>query len=204
MVAVDPDGERLRLAKENYPASNIEYMQADDKTFPPGEYDLVFANQVIHWVEDKEAALKRVYANLRAGGLFAFTTVDPARSEALASETVPRAARKEEDVIKQLCGPNARSELAGKVGMKFLSISEYERLSCTTNYSKVSIDTDNEQHEWSTVDEYLDTVYAWLHGKIDPTKLDQDVIQRLKHEHEQTGGPFVCMNRTYLYIILTK
>ena len=58
MVAVDPDGERLKLARENYPANNIEYIQADDKTFPLGVYDLVFANQSIHWVGNKEAVFK--------------------------------------------------------------------------------------------------------------------------------------------------
>ena len=33
VVAVDPDGERLKIARENYSSSNIEYIQADDKTF---------------------------------------------------------------------------------------------------------------------------------------------------------------------------
>ena len=58
VVAVDPDGERLKIAREKYSAQNIEYVQADDKTFPPGQYDLVFCNAVIHWIGDK-----RVFSN---------------------------------------------------------------------------------------------------------------------------------------------
>ena len=203
VVAVDPDGERLKLARENYPANNIEYIQADDKTFPLGIYDLVFANQAIHWVGNKEAVLKRVYENLRPGGQFAFTTVDTVRSQ-VPSEELPQIPRKEVDTMKQLLGPNAVSAITGEGGMKFLSISEYENLSIATNYSKALIDTDDQQHEWSTVDEYLDTIYGWFHGIIDPSNLDQDVIQRFKREHEQMGGPFLRMHRTYLYIIFTK
>ena len=55
VVAVDPDGDRLKIAREKYSASNIEYIQADDKTFPPGQYDIIFSNIVIHWISDKRA-----------------------------------------------------------------------------------------------------------------------------------------------------
>lgn len=42
VVAVDPDGERVKLAREKYSASNVEYIQGNDKTFPSGEYDIIF------------------------------------------------------------------------------------------------------------------------------------------------------------------
>ena len=73
VVAVDPDGEKLKIAREEYSACNIEYIQADDKTFPPGQYDLIYSNTVIHWIRDKEALLKKVYQHLCLGGCFAFT-----------------------------------------------------------------------------------------------------------------------------------
>ena len=76
VVAVDPDGERLKIAREKYSASNINYIQADDKTFPPGPYDLVFSNTVIHWIKEKEALFKHVYQNRHRGGCFAFTTAN--------------------------------------------------------------------------------------------------------------------------------
>ena len=76
VVAVDPDGERLKIARERYSACNIEYIQADDQTFPPGQYDLIFSNIVIHWIGDKEAVLKQAYKNLRPGGCFAFTAAN--------------------------------------------------------------------------------------------------------------------------------
>ena len=41
VVAVDPDGERLKIAREKYSSPNIEYIQADDKTFSPGQYYVI-------------------------------------------------------------------------------------------------------------------------------------------------------------------
>ena len=76
VVAVDPDGERLKIAKEKYFAQNIEYIQTDDKTFPPGHYDFIFSNIMIHWISDEKTILKQVYQNLRPKGHFAFTTAN--------------------------------------------------------------------------------------------------------------------------------
>ena len=74
VIAVDPDEERLKIAREKYARDNIEYVSGNDATFPEGPYDLVFANQVVHWVTDKDALFERVYQSLKSGGRFAFTT----------------------------------------------------------------------------------------------------------------------------------
>ena len=42
VVGVDRDEERLKIAREKYSYSNIEFLKADDKTFPTGQYDIVF------------------------------------------------------------------------------------------------------------------------------------------------------------------
>ena len=68
--------ERLQIPRESYSASNIEYIEADDKTFPEGQYDLIFANTVIHWIQDKRAMFEKVYDNLKSEGQFAFVTFD--------------------------------------------------------------------------------------------------------------------------------
>ena len=48
LVGIDPDTERLRLAKEMYSASNIEYLERSAEDIPGGRYDLVFSNHVLH------------------------------------------------------------------------------------------------------------------------------------------------------------
>ena len=96
MVAVDPDGERLKIAREKYSSQNTEYIQADDKTFPSGQYNIIFCNIVIHWIRDKKAAMKGIHKNLCPGGCFAFTTADG----------VLPVAEIGKKVFKKLVGPN--------------------------------------------------------------------------------------------------
>ena len=52
--------------------SNASFLEGSSAEFPVGPYDLVFANHVLHWVEDKEGAFRKVYTNLKSGGTFAF------------------------------------------------------------------------------------------------------------------------------------
>ena len=53
VVGIDPDTERLQLAKEKYSASNIEYLEGSAENIPGGDYGLVFSNHVLHWCNDK-------------------------------------------------------------------------------------------------------------------------------------------------------
>ena len=48
VVGIDPETERLRLAKEKCSASNIEYLERSAEDIPGGGYDLVFSNHVLH------------------------------------------------------------------------------------------------------------------------------------------------------------
>ena len=71
VVAVDPDKERLRIAKETYgTVSNILFQEGSTDEFPVDQYDIVFSNHVMAWVKDKETAFKNIYKNLKLGGSF--------------------------------------------------------------------------------------------------------------------------------------
>ena len=76
VVAVDPDAERIGIAKENNARRNIEYLVGGDQLFPGVEYALIVSNYVIHWIKNKEALFAQVYDKLAAGGQFVFTTTD--------------------------------------------------------------------------------------------------------------------------------
>ena len=194
VVAVDPDGERLKIAREKYSASNIEYIQADDKTFPPGQYDLVFANQVIHWITDQRAVLKQVYDNLKPGGHFIFSTdIDKSHEE-----------RGEEyQLMDKLLGPDGFHKILSSI-MNFLSTDEYKTLMSDCGYSNIMTETDTRQHEWETLDDVIDTAKGWLQGAVDFSSVDEDVVRRVREECEQKDGPALTVTRTYLYVVLTK
>ena len=73
VVAIDPNRSRLDIAEKQYSRSNLVFLEANDVTLPEDQYDLVFANYVLHWVENKAALLNKVYQNLKPGGRFAST-----------------------------------------------------------------------------------------------------------------------------------
>ena len=190
VVAVDPDGERLKIAREKYSAQNIEYIQADDKTFPPGQYDLIFSNIVIHWISDKKAVLKRVYQNLRPGGRFAFTTSN-------GDLPVPEIGKK---LFSKLVGPNFLDQLFKKKLMH-LKVNEYKSLATQAGFRQMSMTLLQDYPKWTNLDEYIDAMYGWFQGAFDPTQFDQEALQEIKNEH---GNGQVCQPINHLHAILTK
>ena len=72
VVAIDPDVERLKLAREKYPASNLEYHEGRAQDIPGTDYDIVFANYILHLCEDKDLVFQQVAKSLKPGGKFGF------------------------------------------------------------------------------------------------------------------------------------
>ena len=192
VVAVDPDGDRLRIARERYSASNVEYIQADDKTFPAGQYDVIFSNAVIHWISDKEALYRRVYENLRPNGQFAFTTPDgffpiPAIGEKL---------------FDKLVCPGFLYQMFHEK-MILLNANEYEGLASATGFAEVFTTTRDIHVEWENLDSYIAAMHGWFQGEFDPTQFNKDDLKELKEEHGD--GPVLLPEpHRRLYIILTK
>jgi ubiquinone/menaquinone biosynthesis C-methylase UbiE len=80
IYAIEPDSERMRIAKEQQPKilNNIIWQESDFQTFQistPPFFNLVYSNYVFHWMENQKAAVKKVYDYLVPGGRFAFCVV---------------------------------------------------------------------------------------------------------------------------------
>lgn len=172
VVAVDPDGERLAIARTKYHSGNIEYLQADDKTFPLGEYDIVFSNIVIHWIDDKEALFNRVYANLRPGGCFVFSAPNDCYP-------IPEIGEK---VFNTMVGPNFLHQMLNKE-MKFLSAMEYEAMGSAIGFTPISMKIIDHFPKWKSLDEYIDSMHGWFHGRFDPTQFDRDTLQAIQKDY---------------------
>ena len=106
--AVDPDAERIKIAKENNARPNIEYLVEDDQSFPRVGYTLVFSSYVINWIKNKEALFARLYDKLATGGQFAFVTLD-GTPEFPPSSTMKRA-------LNDLLSPDLVDSLSKKKG----------------------------------------------------------------------------------------
>ena len=192
VVAVDPDGERLKIAREKYPSSNCEYIQADDKTFPPGEYDIIFSNLVIHWINDKESVFKRVYANLHPGGLFVFTAPSGVHP-------VPEVGKK---IFSTLIGPDFLHTMLNEK-LKFVDEREYKVLGNRAGFAQISIQNVDYFPEWKNLDNYIDSMHGCFQGEFDPTQFDQDILQGIRREYGE--GPITQSEPIkFVHAILTK
>ena len=192
VVAVDPDEERLKIAKEKYSARNIEYIQADNKTFPPGQYDLIFSNIVIHWISDKEAVLQQAYQNLCPGGRFAFTTAN-------GYLPIPEIGK---TLFNQLVGPDFLDWMVNEK-MIFWNASEYVSVATDVGFRQISMTLLPDYPKWNNLDDYIDSMYGWFQGEFDPSQFDQNALQEIKREFG--NGPVTQSEPIYnLHAILTK
>ena len=194
VVAVDPDEERLKIAREKYSARNIEYIQADDEIFSPGQYDLIFSNIVIHWIRDKEAVLKRVYKNLRIGDCFAFTTAN-------GNLPIPEIGTV---LFNQLLvvGPDFLDWMTTEK-MIFWNASEYVSAASDAEFKQMSMTLIPHYPKWTNLDDYINSMYGWFQGEFDPTKFDQEALYRIKKEYG--NSQVTQLEPIYiLHAILTK
>ncbi len=77
VIGIDPDEERLALAKLSKPKalSNLCFHAARGEQivdFGRGYWDLVYSNYVAHWIENKRYLMQQVRRALRPGGRAAF------------------------------------------------------------------------------------------------------------------------------------
>lgn len=88
VVGLDPDLERLKLAKEKYPASNLEYLEGRAEHVPvdDSDFDIVFSSYVLHWCKDLDVVLKESASKLKAGGKFGFVGITGQPNELLTGE----------------------------------------------------------------------------------------------------------------------
>ena len=193
VVAVDPDGERLKIAREKYSASNIEYVQANDKSFPTAkQYDLVFCNATIHWISDKSGLYRRVYDSLQPGGRFAFTTPD-------GTLPIPAIGKK---LFDELLGPEFLHRMHNEV-KTYLTADVYKSMATTTGFDIASVTTEDLRPQWRNLDHYITAMHGWFGGEFDPAQFDSNALQQLKREYGD--GPVVQTDPIKkIEVVLTK
>ena len=185
IIAVDPDGERIKVARECYGSNNkLKFLVASDKDFPESEYDIVISTFVFHWIEDKDAAFKRVYKNLKPGGSFGFTTQDNPKMPEVLTEIV------------QLFGPQTVKATLGS--LHWQSAEDYERLASSNGFEVKCMEVKKRFFTFPNIDSFLDFFYGVFQGKFDRSSA---ALDDLKKQYE--GQSFV-MVVPRLTAILTK
>ena len=192
IVAVDPDPERIKLAKEKNARANIKFVVGSDQTFPEDQYDVVFMSCVIHWVVDKEALYKRVYDNLQpAGGRFAFSTGN--------HEILPVTKKLFDSVL-----PSVRflEDIYWKK-INLVKSDVYEELQKSTAFVSHVAEIEPMYVYCKNADECIDWFFGVLQGDMDLSSLDQQALQAFKKDHDEEvrNNP---MPFNMLFVVLKK
>ncbi len=82
VVAVDPDVERLAVAKSRYTKNNLHFIEGSAEDFPRDDYDIIFCNHVLHWVRKRSTVFAKMAGLVKPGGKIAFNyTIQHSHSE---------------------------------------------------------------------------------------------------------------------------
>ena len=162
VVAIDPDVERLKLAREKYPASNLEYHEGRAQNIPGTDYDIVFANYILHWCEDKDLVFQQVSKSLKPGGKFAFSVCL--------------------ELDKDFFGPTEHysAEFMQAVSTELffpMSMDEYLSIALSHNY-KIIYSTKNESRdEFNNVFEFVDFLRMHSRNSFDESHFHTDAMK---------------------------
>lgn len=170
VTAIDPDVERLALAKQNFPAENISFVVGDDKTFPEDQYDLVFANCVVHWIGDTFSLFKSVYQNLKPGGKFAFTTgMGPVFAKGIMDELLGAG------VLDSLFPTNA----------SFLSSDEYCKLAVSVGFEVALTEVKEILWTFESVNAIIDYYFGLLQGDLDRASINPQTLDHCRDKYDE-------------------
>ncbi len=163
VVAVDPDAERIKVAKRENSRPNIQYSVANDETFPGEGYDLVVSTHVIHWIKNKQTLFNRLYSKLAPGGSFGFVTYDGPPNH-------PQIVRKGLSVL---------------VSPDFEKKETYHILANSAGFNVASAKVVYKELPFGNVDEFLEFWSGVSHGDFSVNDVDEIKLNIFKEKHEK-------------------
>ena len=73
VIGVDPDKERIQLARQSH-IKNLSFAEGSASSFlgmASNVYDIVFCNAALHWMPEKQQVFKDMFSSLKVGGKIA-------------------------------------------------------------------------------------------------------------------------------------
>ena len=163
VVGVDPDNERIKVARKKNKHENVVFVEADGESFPEDQYDVVFCNIVMGSIENKQPIFNRVSKNLRTGGHFVLGVY----------LGVPQLAIE----ISKLMGP--KGEQAIKMWYH-IPAETYEDLATSNCFEVTKREDDVATYVYSDIDSVLKNWFATTHGNFNPESVDPDTLDKFK------------------------
>lgn len=180
VVGVDPDKERLELAKKSHSnIDNLSFIEGSSSNFPgmgSESYDIIFSNYVLHWIPDKSNAFRNMYASLKRSGhakiaaqygsyLFPFIT----------------------SAFKELNPENAEHLLDM---FNFEARSTIEQYCSAAGFDIVkSYDAQIAKYVFESIEALLKWLWSTTHGAFDPSLVTEDRLQNYYPYSSRNGQP---------------
>ncbi len=173
VVAVDPDAERIKVAKRDNSRPNIQYSVANDQTFPGEHYDLIVSTHVIHWIKNKQALFNRLYSKLAPGGSFGFVTYDGPPNHP--------------QIVSQALGVLVTQSFEETMfnTLKFEKKEVYEGLAKPAGFEVACIKVDHKEKSFVSVDEFLEFWSGVSHGVFSVSDVDEKKLDKYKEDHKK-------------------
>ena len=187
VIAIDPDTERLKVAKDKYTASNLQYLEGSSDNIPgkEGEYDIVFSNYVVQWIKDKGVLFKNIAQSLKIGGKFAFVT--PSYQDFNKEVLTPA----------EMYSPESRNAIISSLHM--LKMDEYKPFFYSSNFEIIYLEEHVREWKLHGVKDLVNFCSATLtHGRFDETHFD---VETMKKHH---GDGEIVFNPQIFTAILRK
>lgn len=178
VVGIDPDLERLEVAKKKYPAPNLEYLEGRGEDIPGGGYDMVYSNYVLHWCPDQELIFKQVHKSLKTGGKFGFVAVTY-------WDFIPKL------FTSDMVSPEF--EKAAKSMMRPPTMEEFKHLISSNHFETVYLEEKEEECHYDDVDKLIEALRVHSHGKFNKTHFNVGAMKRRYGEGEIIVKEPICI-----------
>lgn len=191
VIGVDPDEERIKIAQQKYQGdqfgNRLQFLEGSSENFPEGNYDIIFSNHVIHWIEGKGALFKKVCENLSPGGRFASVVV----TDAEASLGV---------FLRQLLGEERAQAMFDT--FKLEPQETYEALAVANGLEIThAVAATRPSFKFNSLNEMLDYIEGIFHGRTDLKSVHKDILEGMKAQH---GEEPVMLQPNCCTFIFTK
>ena len=178
VVGVDPDKERILLAQQSHgEIKNLSFVEGSASNFPgigSESYDIIFSNEVIHWIPDKQEVFKNMFESLKSGGKIAIQ---------YEGDLFPF----ERSVYKVLNPENTKRifEMC-----HFEERAKIERYCSSAGFHIMkSYDTLATQLVFESIESLLNWLWSGLHGVFDPKLVTEERLQRYYPYSSRGGKP---------------
>ena len=180
VIGVDPDGERLALARKSYSARNLEYVQGSADKIPGGEYDIIFSNHAMHYCPDKNAILKTLASKMKKGGKLVYIICVEDQVKVFA------------DNMPGLFGKKFRDTWAA--WYHYTSSEDCKRFTMANNFSIDHSEIIVCRYDYKNVEEMVEFRKTHIRGEYDDSEFNFEAMRRAYGE-----GPF---HHDYNYLLV--